>query len=96
MMDPDGGHGHWLRGQVFGTLVDAGWGADLGFPALVLDPGGTAIDVHVFESADLPAHWSRLDQFEGPGYNRVTTTVHTSNGDLMASVYVLRMPLTSP
>jgi gamma-glutamylcyclotransferase (GGCT)/AIG2-like uncharacterized protein YtfP len=86
----DGLDGRWLDGQVYGTLVEAGWGATLGYPALVLDPDGTAIDVHVFESAALPAQWSRLDHFEGPGYRRVATTVHTPTGDLPASIYVLR------
>jgi hypothetical protein len=27
-----------LHGYVFGRLVNAGWGADLGYPALILDP----------------------------------------------------------
>jgi gamma-glutamylcyclotransferase (GGCT)/AIG2-like uncharacterized protein YtfP len=82
--------GRWLKGRVTGRLVAAGWGADLGFPALVLDPDGTAVDVQVFESADLPAHWSRLDRFEGPGYDRAVTTVRTADGELEASIYVLR------
>jgi gamma-glutamylcyclotransferase (GGCT)/AIG2-like uncharacterized protein YtfP len=81
--------GHWWRGKVYGTLVDAGWGAGLGYPALILDPEGSAIDVHVFESVDLAAHWSRLDEFEGPGYQRVLTTVRTPAGDVDASIYVL-------
>ena len=66
----DGLRGHWLARQVSGMQVDAGWGAGLGYPALVLDPDGSAIRVDVFESVDLPAHWSRLDAFEGPGYQR--------------------------
>ena len=82
-------NGRWLVGHVYGTLVDAGWGASLGYPALALDPHGTVIDVRVFESVDLPAHWSRLDEFEGPGYQRVVTTVRTHEGDLEASIYVL-------
>jgi len=86
----DGLEGRWFEGQVHGTLIEAGWGASLGYPALVLDSGGTAVDVHVFESADLPAHWTRLDEFEGPGYRRVATTVRTPAGDLEASIYVLR------
>jgi gamma-glutamylcyclotransferase (GGCT)/AIG2-like uncharacterized protein YtfP len=85
----DGLEGRWSDGQVYGTLVDAGWGASLGYRALVLDPEGSAIDVQVFESADLPAHWSRLDDFEGPGYQRVVTTVRTPAGDLDASIYIL-------
>jgi len=78
-----------LAGHVNGRLVDAGWGAGLGYPALVLDPGGSAVSVDVFESVDLLAHWARLDAFEGPGYQRVVTTVRTSAGDVDASIYVL-------
>jgi gamma-glutamylcyclotransferase (GGCT)/AIG2-like uncharacterized protein YtfP len=85
----DGLEGRWLAGHVNGMLVDAGWGAGLGYPALVLDPDGSAISVEVFESVDLPAHWARLDAFEGPGYQRVVTTVRTFAGDVDASIYVL-------
>ena len=85
----DGLDGRWLKGYVDGVLVDAGWGASLGYPALVLDPAGSAIGVDVFESRDLPAHWTRLDSFEGPGYERVVTTVHMSAGDVDAYIYVL-------
>jgi gamma-glutamylcyclotransferase (GGCT)/AIG2-like uncharacterized protein YtfP len=85
----DGLDGRWLNGHVDGMLVDAGWGASLGYPALVLDPAGSAISVDVFESVDLPAHWARLDAFEGAGYERVVTTVHMPTGDVDASIYVL-------
>jgi gamma-glutamylcyclotransferase (GGCT)/AIG2-like uncharacterized protein YtfP len=78
-----------LKGHVDGMLVDAGWGASLGYPALVLDPTGSAIGVDVFESVDLPAHWARLDTFEGAGYERVVATVHMPTGDADASIYVL-------
>jgi gamma-glutamylcyclotransferase (GGCT)/AIG2-like uncharacterized protein YtfP len=81
--------GPWITGTVHGRLVQAGWGASLGYPALVLDADGSAIDVHVLESEDLPAHWSRLDRFEGPGYERVLTTVSTATGRVEAYVYVL-------
>jgi gamma-glutamylcyclotransferase (GGCT)/AIG2-like uncharacterized protein YtfP len=74
---------------VHGRLVDTGWAADLGYPALILDPGGAPIDVHVFESVDLPAHWARLDRFEGPGYRRVARKVHLPSGDVDAFIYVL-------
>ena len=85
----DGLEGRWFAGHVNGMLVHAGWGAGLGYPALVLDPDGADIGVDVFESVDLPAHWERLDAFEGPGYRRVVTTVRTSAGDVDASIYVL-------
>ncbi len=82
-------NGVWYTGEVYGTLVESGWGADLGFPGIILGRDGQAVPVHVFESADLPSHWARLDEFEGPGYRRVVTTVHTASGDVEASIYVL-------
>ncbi len=86
----DGLEGRWFEGQVYGTVVAAGWGAHLGFPGLVLDPEGASVDVLVFESADLPAHWARLDEFEGSGYLRVVTAVHALDGDIDACIYALR------
>lgn len=81
--------GYWRRGTVRGRLVDAGWGAALGYPGLVLDPQAAAVEVHLFESPDLPGHWPRLDAFEGPGYRRVTTRVRTADGEQDAWIYVI-------
>ncbi len=81
--------GYWRQGTVRGRLVQAGWGAELGYPGLILDPSGQDIDVHVFESPDLTDHWPRLDGFEGAGYRRVITKVSTADGDLHASIYVI-------
>ena len=92
----DGLAGRWFEGHVHGTLVDAGWGASIGYPALTLDPDGPTIAVHVFESVDLPAHWPRLDDFEGPGYQRAVATVHTPQGAITASIYVLAAPYARP
>lgn len=86
----DGLDGHWSEGYVYGTLIDAGWAAGLGYPALILDPDGPPVAVQIFESTGLPDHWSRLDDFEGDGYERVVTTVSTPDGELRASIYVLR------
>jgi gamma-glutamylcyclotransferase (GGCT)/AIG2-like uncharacterized protein YtfP len=85
--------GRWLVGRVRGSLVDAGWGAGFGYPALILDADGSLIDVDVFESAALPRHWDRLDAFEGPGYRRVAVEVATAEGLLPASIYVLADPI---
>ena len=74
---------------MFGKRIDAGWGSALGFPGLILDPQGPAVDVHLFESSDLPDHWPRLDEFEGPGYRRVVTRVHTTEGDVSAYIYII-------
>ena len=81
--------GRWYPGELHGRLVNAGWGASLGYPALVLDPDGSAVEVKILESEDLPAHWTRLDNFEGPGYQRVLTTVRSAIGQVEAYVYVL-------
>ena len=81
--------GDWSRGTVNGTLFSSGWGAALGFPGLILDPLGPSVNVQLFESPDLPAHWRRLDEFEGSGYRRVVATVKTDHGDRTAWIYVL-------
>ena len=80
--------GRWQQGTVRGRLVDAGWAAALGHPGLVLDPLGPVVEVYLFESAELPDHWPRLDEFEGTGYRRVVTQVHTADGELDAWIYV--------
>ncbi len=81
--------GFWRQGTVRGRLVEAGWGAELGYPGLILDPPEQVIEVFVFESPELPDHWLRLDAFEGAGYRRVVTQVRTVDGDLEASIYVI-------
>jgi len=81
--------GKWQPGTVRGKLIEIGWGAALGYPGLILDPLGPPVDVHIFESPDLPKHWRRLDAFEGEGYRRVVTKVSTKDGELDASIYVI-------
>jgi gamma-glutamylcyclotransferase (GGCT)/AIG2-like uncharacterized protein YtfP len=54
-----------------------------------LHPDGAAVEVHVFESADLPDHWQRLDAFEGAGYRRSTVIVTTQSGEISGSIYEL-------
>ena len=81
--------GTWRPGTVRGRLVEIGWGAELGYPGLILDPAGPEVEVHVFESPDLPEHWPRLDAFEGDGYRRVAVRVNGEDGDLDAWIYVI-------
>jgi gamma-glutamylcyclotransferase (GGCT)/AIG2-like uncharacterized protein YtfP len=82
-------NGRWVQGTVRGNRVDEGWGAGIGYPGLILDASGPAVEVHVFESSDLPSHWPRLDEFEGPGYRRVITQISTPDGELSAYIYVI-------
>ena len=79
--------GTWQRGTVRGRLIEAGWGAKLGFPGMVLDPAGDSIELDIFESADLPGHWQRLDEFEGVGYRRVSAQASTADGVVEVSIY---------
>ena len=81
--------GRWVPGEVRGRLLPDGWGAALGYPGIILEPGGPAVAVQVLESEHLPAHWSRLDRFEGPGYRRVLTPVATAAGAVEAYIYAL-------
>jgi len=84
--------GRWCDGVVHGHLVEDGWGAAMGYPGIVLDDAAPAVPVQVLVSADLPAHWARLDAFEGEGYRRVAVRVRTAAGPLRASIYVLAGP----
>lgn len=85
----EGLNGRWRQGTVRGWLGHAGWAAPLGYVGLVLDPAGPLVDVYLFESPDLPDHWSRLDEFEGTEYRRVVTQVGTADGDQSAWIYVI-------
>ena len=86
----DGMNGRWMKGRVKGHLKEEGWGAELGFPGLVLDDAGSEVALDIFVSADLPDHWDRLDAFEGEGYRRVAVDIATDEGVLPCSIYVLR------
>ncbi|WP_108837470.1 gamma-glutamylcyclotransferase [Tateyamaria sp. Alg231-49] len=81
--------GHWSLGIVRGHLKEAGWGAQMGYPGLILDPEGDAVEAKLFHSTDLPGHWARLDAFEGPGYARVAVSVESDAGPILAYIYAL-------
>jgi gamma-glutamylcyclotransferase (GGCT)/AIG2-like uncharacterized protein YtfP len=84
--------GHWQAGVVRGHLVATGWGAKLGFPALVLAGDGDPVDIQIFESGDLPDHWQRIDAFEGSEYYRIVVSVETASGSVNAWIYVSADP----
>ena len=81
--------GAWSPGVLRGERNSRGFGTAGGFPGLVLRPDGGEVAVQVFTSPDLPAHWARLDRFEGQDYRRVTTEVLTPDGPVEAQVYVV-------
>ncbi|MDN6859214.1 gamma-glutamylcyclotransferase [Pseudomonas sp. CAN2814] len=83
--------GTWLEAQLKGELIQAGWGAGMGFPGLVIDADGEIIRGHVFQSEHLAEHWDALDRFEGAEYQRVLTAVTLVDGQqVQAYVYALR------
>ncbi|MEL6246612.1 MAG: gamma-glutamylcyclotransferase family protein [Cyanobacteria bacterium J06648_16] len=72
--------GEWKPATVTGTLLQAGWGAAMGYPGIVLNQDGSKIEGFLFSSKHLAEHWARLDKFEGEGYERVLTTVQLKDG----------------
>lgn len=82
--------GAWLKGTVRGRRTQADWGQWIGFPGFVIDLAGDVVDVDIFESPDLPAHWDRLDAFEGEAYQRVAVLAQTDKGPMDVSIYTLR------
>jgi gamma-glutamylcyclotransferase (GGCT)/AIG2-like uncharacterized protein YtfP len=82
--------GTWEPATVKGTLFAQGWGAAIGYPGIVLDASGDDVPGLVFSSEQLPAHWARLDEFEGDGYRRVLTRARLGDGTAVeAYVYTL-------
>ena len=83
--------GEWQAGFVRGHLVASGWGAAQGYPGLRPDPLGPEVPVQLFTSDDLPAHWPRLDAFEGAEYERVVVEVDLGTHAVAAWIYALRV-----
>ena len=67
----------------------AGLGQTHGLPALRLNAGAASVSGLVFQSADLPANWARLDEFEGSAYQRVETDALLADGrsEIPASMF---------
>lgn len=83
--------GRWIPAAVRGRLREAGWGADAGYPAIVLDETAEPVQGHVFASEELARHWEELDAFEGGEYERVLAEARLADGSaLEVHVYVLR------
>ena len=82
--------GKWEPAAIRGNLTEAGWGASMGYPGLVIDENGNDIHGHVFASSNLSNQWAYLDEFEGEEYERIATSVTLLNGEhVQAHVYVL-------
>ncbi|MEM9266535.1 MAG: gamma-glutamylcyclotransferase family protein [Cyanobacteria bacterium P01_F01_bin.13] len=83
--------GEWEAAVIKGKLIEAGWGATMGYPGLVLDETGNDVHGHVFASSNLSHQWDYLDEFEGEEYTRVLASVTLLCGEQVQTyVYVLR------
>ena len=83
--------GHWQPAAVQGRLVQLGWGAALGYPALIPAADGETIRGYVFSTPRLADFWPTLDEFEGEQYERVlVAAVLDDGGAVEAYVYALR------
>lgn len=88
--------GTWRSGWITGGLLEVGWGAEHGYPALRWDPAGERIAAHLLESSELPGFWSRLDAFEGDGYRRILVPFLGEDGSCVAGqVYAYRESASS-
>lgn len=83
--------GTWQEGHVGGSLLEKGWGAEMGYPGIVLDDSGHRVPGFLFKSENLHNYWHLLDEFEGSEYERVPVEVTTSNGQTVQSyLYMLK------
>ena len=85
--------GSWEPATVCGILRDEGWGAAIGYPGIELRETAELVAGHLFRSERLVDHWSELDRFEGPAYQREVTTVQLEHGRTTeAFIYALKKP----
>lgn len=89
VLEPLGGS--WQPATVRGRLISKGWGAELGFPGLVLDDEAQAVSGQLLSCPGLAEFWEELDRFEGDGYQRIKATARLANGEsVTAYVYSLK------
>lgn len=83
--------GSWEAATLRGVLRQEGWGAAMGCPGIIPNADGDEVEGFVFSSTQLADHWSRLDAFEGEGYERILVTVKVNQTDnVEAYVYALK------
>ncbi len=83
--------GSWQKATIRGHLLQAGWGAQQGYPGVVIDPAGETVEGFILSSDALEGEWKRLDEFEGDQYERTATQAQLEDGQVVeAYVYQLR------
>ncbi len=88
--------GQWQPAVVKGRLVNAGWGASLGYPGLIADERGPEVHGQILTSTELGAKWAELDLLEGDEYVRTKVPAFLPNGKkVVAFAYLLKGELLS-
>jgi len=83
--------GAFQKAYIFGDLIQEGWGASMGCPALKINENGIKIDGYIFSSKNLSKNWKKLDDFEGAEYLRILSKVTLENGNFIdAYIYTLK------
>lgn len=89
------GNGKWVKATVKGRLIKDGWGAGLGYPGMVPDIDGQAIDGLLFISDKLELHWEKLDEFEGEEYERIVIDAIDVNANIVET-YIYKLKEATP
>lgn len=83
--------GTWEYSTVKGRLYQEGWGAQMGYPGVILDNEGQTIHGSIFSSPELSKKWEFLDDFEGEEYERVLVKAKLLTGEFVdAFIYALK------
>lgn len=88
--------GKWSKGMVSGTLRERGRGSGEGPPGLAWEAASAGVEVHLLESAALAGAWDRLDEFQGPGYQRILVPVETKGRTIVCNLYELAEATPGP
>ena len=76
--------GSWRPCTIHGLLAVA----PTGYRIFTPQPDGPAVSALLFESAELPAGWKALDEFEGDAYRRLLIPVEVEGKHTVANIYV--------
>lgn len=87
--------GTWATAIVKGHLRKEGWGAEMGYPGMVLDPAGDEINGFVFTTDDLDVILPELDAFEGKDYQRIVAQATLADGAIRAVYAYVLHPVRS-
>ncbi len=83
--------GEWVQGTVHGYVFEVTWGPADGYQGFIADPQGSAVEVSVLRSTQLEKKWREIDEFEGPGYDRLPIPVWLDDGTIIeADIYIAR------